>query len=207
MARSDTKIDSAPSVREPGPGDALVIVDMQNDFMPGGALGVPHADEIIPLLRSCAGVFARRGLPVYATRDWHPANHCSFRAQGGPWPPHCIADTPGAQFAPGLDLPASTAVISKATQAEQEAYSGFEGTDLERRLRAAGVRRLFVGGVATDYCVLATVRDARRLGFDVVLLEDAVRAVNVAPNDEQKALGAMRELGVQTVRSAELAAA
>jgi len=189
-----------------GPGDALIVVDVQNDFLPGGSLAVPEGDAVVAPLNRYAAAFAAKNLPVYATRDWHPANHCSFRAQGGPWPPHCVADTAGAAFAPGLKLPARTTVISKATAADKDAYSGFEGTDLDARLRAQGVKRVFVGGLATDYCVLNTVRDARKLGYDVLLLTDAVRAVNVKPGDGQDAEAEMRRLGARPCTLTALAA-
>ncbi|HWQ40357.1 MAG TPA: nicotinamidase [Burkholderiales bacterium] len=186
---------NTPSTLRPRAGDALIIVDVQNDFLPGGALAVPRGDAVIAPLNRYAALFERQGLPVFATRDWHPANHCSFREQGGPWPPHCIADTPGAQFAPGLRLPASARIVSKATSAERDAYSGFAGTDLDAQLRRADVRRVFVGGLATDYCVLNTVKDARALGYEVVLLQDAIQAVDVQPGDGRRAQEEMQRLG------------
>lgn len=179
-------------------GDALIVVDVQKDFLPGGALGVPAGDEVIPVLNEYMHQFMKRGLPVYATRDWHPADHCSFRAAGGPWPPHCIADTAGAQFPPGLALPANVYIISKATAREPDSYSGFAGTDLAHRLHQTGVRRVFVGGLATDYCVLNTVKDALALGFAAVLLLDAVRAVNVQAGDGDAAIAEMRRRGALT---------
>jgi nicotinamidase/pyrazinamidase len=187
-----------------GPGDALIVVDVQNDFLPGGSLAVPEGDAVVAPLNRYAAAFAARRLPVYATRDWHPTNHCSFKARGGPWPPHCIADSAGAAFASGLKLPAPTTVISKATTADKDAYSGFEDTDLDARLRAQGARRVFVGGLATDYCVLNTVRDARRLGYETLLLTDAVRAVNVNPNDGRDAENEMRRLGARPCTLAQL---
>jgi len=187
-------------------GDALIVVDVQNDFLPGGSLAVPDGDAVVPVLNRYAAAFAASRLPVYATRDWHPSNHCSFKAQGGPWPPHCAANTNGAAFAPGLKLPAQTTVISKATMADKDAYSGFEGTDLDARLRAQGVKRVFVGGLATDYCVLNTVRDARKLGYDVMLLTDAIRAVNVKPDDGRNAEGEMCRLGAEPFSLTLLAA-
>lgn len=188
------------------PDDALIVVDVQNDFLPGGSLAVPHGDEVVPVLNRYLAVFAARDLPIYATRDWHPADHCSFKARGGPWPPHCVAKTRGAQFAGNLELPTGTIVISKATGPDKDAYSGFEGTDLDARLRARKIKCLFVGGLATDYCVLNTVRDARRLGYEVRLLADAIRAVNVKPDDGRKAEEEMRRLGAQPVTLTALAA-
>lgn len=179
----------------PQAGDALLIVDVQNDFLPGGALAVEQGDAVIPALNRYIDAFVTRGLPVVATRDWHPEAHCSFREQGGPWPPHCRANTEGAEFARQLGLPADATVISKATTPDQDAYSGFQGTDLDQRLQAAGVRRLYVGGLATDYCVLNTVRDARRLGYEVMLLADAIRPVDVQPGDGQRAEADMLDLG------------
>lgn len=180
-----------------GSGDALIVVDVQNDFLPQGRLAVPRGDEIIAPLNQYLRLFHARALPIYATRDWHPPNHCSFAPQGGPWPPHCVAESGGAGFAPGLVLPPHTVIISKADTPDKDAYSGFEGTDLDARLKRAGVRRVFVGGLATDYCVLNTVRDARRLGYETVLLTDAIRAVNVKPDDGAAAEAEMRRLGAR----------
>jgi len=192
---------------EPTAGDALIIVDVQQDFLPGGALPVDGGDRIIPVLNRYIERFRRLGLPIVATRDWHPPNHCSFLTQGGPWPPHCVAGTPGARFSETLQLPQDTIIISKASDPEQEAYSGFQHTDLESRLRRMGVKRLFIGGLATDYCVLNTVREALARGFEVFLLTDAIRAVNASPGDEQKALQEMQRLGVQPMTVDELARA
>lgn len=181
----------------PSPDDALLIVDAQNDFLPGGSLAVPQGDDVVPALNRYSTAFRTRHLPIFASRDWHPPNHCSFTEQGGPWPPHCVAETHGAQFASGLDLRESV-IISKATEPGSDAYSAFENTDLNQRLKQAGVKRLFVGGLATDYCVLNSVRDAIRLKYSVVLLEDAIRAVNIQPEDGPKALKEMLELGCQS---------
>lgn len=172
--------------------DALLLVDMQRDFLPGGALAVPEGDEVVPVLRACVGKFAAADRPVFASRDWHPRDHCSFVAQGGPWPPHCVADTQGAEIDPGLALPVDTTIISKATTVNKDAYSAFEGTDLNARLKRLGVRRLFVGGLATEYCVLNTVRDALKLGYDVVLMQDAIRAIDAA--DGEQAVAELRGL-------------
>jgi nicotinamidase/pyrazinamidase len=180
-------------------GDALIIVDLQNDFLPGGSLAVPHGDEVIPVLNQYRGAFQAKGLPIFATRDWHPPNHCSFKAQGGPWPPHCIAETAGAQFAPDLILPGSTVIISKATEPDKEAYSGFSGKDLDERLRSAHIQRLFIGGLAIDYCVLNTVKDAIERSYKVFLLQDAVRAVNANPDDGKEAEEEMARLGAVSI--------
>ncbi|MDP3687801.1 MAG: isochorismatase family protein [Sulfurimicrobium sp.] len=184
-------------------GDALLIVDVQNDFLPGGCLAVPQGDQVVAPLARCINIFHQHGQPIYATRDWHPADHCSFQAQGGPWPPHCVQDTPGAEFAPGLGLAAFVMVVSKATDSGKDAYSGFEGTHLTFQLMMYGVKRLFVGGLATDYCVLATVRDALKQGIAVYVLSDAIRAVNDA--DGARAMEEMASLGAHFVASAALA--
>lgn len=186
-------------------GDALLVVDVQNDFLPGGSLAVPDGDAVVPVLNRCIALFSGKQLPVFASRDWHPPNHCSFRAQGGPWPPHCVAGSPGAAFASELALPPGSTVISKADTPERDAYSAFGGTDLAARLAAAKIKRLFVGGLATDYCVLNTVQDALALGFAVVLLTDAVRAVEVAPGDGARALAEMQSGGAHCAASRELA--
>jgi len=190
---------------KPQPGDALLIVDVQNDFLPGGSLAVPRGDEVVPVLNSYLKLFVAHNLPVYATRDWHPELHCSFHAQGGIWPPHCVAGTCGAEFAAALQLPSSAVIISKASTPEQDAYSGFQDTDLNSLLLAAKIRRLFIGGLATDYCVLNTVRDALRLGYQVFLLADAVRAVDVRAGDGLLAEKEMVGLGAQRIFVKEIA--
>jgi nicotinamidase/pyrazinamidase len=191
----------------PAAGDALLLVDLQNDFLPGGALAVPHGDEVLPVLAAWVRAFATADLPVAATRDWHPRSHCSFRAQGGPWPPHCVARTRGAAFAEGFALPPETLVVSKGEHPALEAYSGFAGTALADELREAGVRRLFVGGLATDYCVLQTVLDALGQGFEVFVLRDGVRAVDVHAGDGEAALARMRAQGARLVEGVPAAPA
>jgi nicotinamidase/pyrazinamidase len=189
----------------PGDGDALLVVDVQNDFLPGGALGVPDGDRVLAPINKAIAVFLAHELPIFASRDWHPVGHCSFREQGGPWPVHCVAGTPGAAFSSALDLPAIATLVYKATRVDEEAYSVFGGTGFEGMLRSAGVRRIFIGGLATDYCVLATTRDARMRGFGVVVLTDAVCAVNVQPGDGERALAEMKQLGARFATSGELA--
>jgi nicotinamidase/pyrazinamidase len=177
--------------------DALIVADVQNDFCPGGALPVPKGDEVIPALNDYIKIFKKKNANIFATRDWHPPNHVSFKAQGGPWPPHCIQNTEGAKFHPDLKLPDYTTIVSKAMDPLKEAYSGFEGTKLANTLKTQGVTRIFVGGLTTDYCVKNTVLDARKLGFEVVLLIDAVRGINVKPNDVTKAIDEMMDSGTE----------
>jgi nicotinamidase/pyrazinamidase len=180
------------------------VVDVQRDFLPGGSLAVSSGDTVIPALNRYLALWRDRGLPVFATRDWHSRSHCSFREQGGPWPPHCVAGTEGAEFPQGLDFPSNVVVISKGDAADRDAYSGFQATHLHERLREAGVRRVFVGGLATDYCVLATVRDAEALGYAVRLLTDAIKAVDVHPGDGQRAQDEMLSLGAEPIRYEQL---
>jgi nicotinamidase/pyrazinamidase len=183
-------------------GDALVIVDLQNDFLPGGSLAVPGGEQVIPVLNGYIERFARQGLPIFATRDWHPKNHSSFVAQGGPWPEHCVAGTRGADFAPSLHLPISTQVISAGIEVERDGYSAFETPFFQQQLEKAGTTRLFIGGLATDYCVLNTVLDALALHYRVCLLFDAVRAVNVKPQDGEKAVQEMVRRGAKPIKQA-----
>jgi len=186
------------------PSDALVVVDMQVDFMPGGALPVPGGDEVVGRVNEYVELFTKAGATVVFTRDWHPPNHISFKTRGGPWPPHCIQGTPGASFHPKLRVPTDALIVSKATDPDREAYSGFEGTELDAELRKRGVRRVFVCGVATDYCVRATALDAAKLGYQVFLLVDAVRGVNMPPNSVQRATDEMLNAGVVLVEIGEL---
>ena len=167
--------------------DALIIADIQNDFLPGGALPVDKGDQIIPVLNDYAKMFNKAKAKIVASRDWHPPKHISFKAQGGAWPPHCIKETEGAKFSPELKLPLGTTVVSKATDSGKEAYSVFDGTGLGDQLKSWGVTRIFIGGLATDYCVVNSVLDAHKLGFAVVVLVDATRGINVKPGDVDQA--------------------
>jgi nicotinamidase/pyrazinamidase len=175
--------------------DALIIADMQKDFLPKGALQVKEADEIIPVLNEYAKIFKKAEAHVIASRDWHPPKHISFIAQGGRWPPHCVKDTEGAKFSPELKLPEGTPIISKATDSSKEAYSVFDETGLDKQLKDQGVKRVFLGGVATDYCVVNSVIDAKKLGFDVVVLVDATRGIEASPGDVEKAFETMKRKG------------
>ncbi len=187
------------STTDPGPGDALVVVDVQRDFLPGGALGVADGDAVVPVLNDWIERFEAAGLPVVFSRDWHPADHCSFKARGGIWPAHCVAESPGAGFADDLDVPEGAVIVSKATGAADEAYSAFDGTDLGHTLARKGVKRVFVGGLATDYCVKATVEDALHAGLGVLLIAAAVRSVDVKPGDGERALASMRAAGADVL--------
>jgi nicotinamidase/pyrazinamidase len=189
--------------------DALVIVDVQNDFCPGGALGVPGGDAVVPVLNRYAERFAAAGAPVFASRDWHPAKTSHFKAYGGVWPPHCVQGTPGAEFHPQLALPSDAAVISKGMDPSEDAYSCFQsetgdGMPFPATLGELGVGRLFVGGLATDYCVKSTVVDGVREGFEMVVLADAIAAVDLTPGDGAKALDEMRAAGALMIRFEEL---
>ena len=181
--------------------DALIVVDVQRDFCPGGALAVPRGDEVVPVINR---LFVLTDWLTVATRDWHPADHCSFKTQGGIWPPHCVAGTNGAGFHPALDQAHIRHVVSKAVTRDAEVYSGFHGTDLAALLASRGIRRAFVCGLATDYCVKATALDARRAGLGVVVIEDAIRGVEVKPGDCRKAIDEMRASAIVLAPSTEL---
>jgi len=179
----------------------LLIVDVQNDFCLGGALAVKNGDKVVPRLNRTITAFVKARMPVYFTRDWHPPNHISFRSQGGIWPSHCVQSTIGAGFHPDLAVPRGATIISKADKPNTEAYSGFQGTDLESRLKKARVGEIFLGGLATDYCVKESCLDALRAGFGVNVLRDCVMAVNVKPGDGAKALKEMRWAGAKLTTS------
>lgn len=178
-------------------GDALLVVDVQRDFLPGGSLPVPEGDAVIEPLNAYIGAFDARDLPIIFSRDWHPPDHCSFVSAGGTWPTHCVRETPGAAWADGLKVTPDDYVISKGTEPAAEAYSAFSGTTLVSLLRTLDVHRVFVGGLATDYCVSATVCDARAHAFNVIVLTDAIRAVNVKKDDGVHALRQMQARGAK----------
>jgi nicotinamidase/pyrazinamidase len=185
--------------------DALLITDIQIDFLPGGALPVENGDGIIPVINEYTDHFVASKAHIVASRDWHPTNHLSFKPQGGLWPPHCIQNTEGAKFSPKLKLPNNTIIISKATDPKHEAYSAFDSTNLETELQHLGVKRLFVAGLATDYCVVNTVLDAQKLGFEAVVLMDATLGINVKPGDVDRAVEAMVKSGAKQVIDADFA--
>ena len=182
--------------------DALLIVDVQNDFCPGGALAVADGDKVVPVLNRYIEGFKKARLPIIATRDWHPEKTSHFETHGGVWPPHCIQGTTGAAFHPGLGLPDDVVIVSKGMASDEDSYSGFQGRDekgtpLADLLLRRGVERLFVGGLATDYCVKFTVLDGLKEGFKVVLLQDAIRGVDLKPADSERALAEMIRAGAK----------
>ena len=183
-----------------GPDDALIVVDVQHDFLPGGALAVADGERIFAPIDALAPRFRR----VYATRDWHPLDHSSYKQFGGPWPVHCVAGTRGAAFDARLDQKKIDCVIDKGVARETDGYSGFVATSLASDLRMHGIKRVFVCGLATDYCVKATAFDAHAAGFSTVVIEDASAAVNVQPDDEDKALEDLRMAGIDVVNSEDI---
>jgi len=183
---------------------ALLIVDLQKDFCPGGALAVEDGDKVVEPCNRLIRFFEEHGWLIYFTRDWHPTNHCSFKANGGPWPPHCVAYTPGAEFPSELYVPPGTTVISKADDPDKEAYSGFDGSVLGDLLKAQAVEAVVVAGLTTDYCVKTTALDALRLGFAVTVAIDAIKAVNVESDDGQNAIKLMQRRGAEFQESQEI---
>jgi nicotinamidase/pyrazinamidase len=184
---------------------ALIVVDVQNDFCPGGSLAVANGDEVVAPLNKLVKEFLDRGEPVYKTRDWHPEKARHFAVYGGVWPIHCVQGTHGAEFQRDLlDDPRIT-IISKGTDESADGYSGFDGTNLAQLLRNGGVEEVWIGGLATDYCVKHTVLGARREGFTVKALADAMRAVNVKPEDGAQAIEEMRAAGAEIVGNSKKA--
>ena len=183
---------------------ALIVVDVQNDFCPGGALAVAEGDRVVAPLNRYIERFADAGLPIFATRDWHPEKTIHFKAYGGLWPAHCIQGSKGAEFRADLALPEDAVIVSAGTASDEEGYSGFDGVDssgvgLMELLLRPNVTRVYVGGLATDYCVKQTVLDGLKRGFSVTLLEDAVRGVELTPGDSQRAIQEMLQAGADAI--------
>jgi nicotinamidase/pyrazinamidase len=183
---------------------ALIVVDVQNDFCPGGSLAVPRGDEVVPVINKLAEKFKEEGSPIYASRDRHPARTRHFKGFGGAWPPHCIKGSKGAEFHPKLSLPRGTIIISKGMDPEKDSYSAFHGEskngkDLLSLLKKDNIKEVWVCGLATDYCVKSTALDARNHGFDVALVLDGVRSVDVSPGDGERAVLEMLSKGVKVV--------
>ena len=181
---------------------ALLIIDVQNDFCPGGALPVADGDRVIEPLNRAVHRFINAGLPVFASRDWHPLETQHFQEHGGQWPVHCIRDTLGAAFHPNLHLPEQAVVLSKGLDPQADGYSAFEGQTedgifLTTLLTEAGINHLCIGGLATDYCVKATVMDALSRGLSVTVLADGVAGVDIQPCDAQRALESMCKAGAR----------
>ena len=184
---------------------ALILVDIQNDFCPGGALAVDEGDKIVSIVNSLISEFPL----VISTQDWHPPNHISFKEQGGPWPPHCVQGSRGAELHSGLRTDTVAHYFRKASSPGKDDYSEFEGKDEQGRsldlvLKSHGVNKLYIVGLATDYCVLETVLDGLKYGYDVYAVSDAMRAVNVSPDDGEKALQRMASAGAHIVTSDEV---
>ncbi|MBT8419857.1 MAG: nicotinamidase [Gammaproteobacteria bacterium] len=178
-------------------GDALIIVDVQNDFCPGGALPIDGGDRVVPIINRWVAMAITKNVPIYASRDWHPVGHISFKEHGGLWPTHCLQDTHGARLHLDLKLPDSTVKITKGVRFDQDQNSAFDQTGLAVQLRKEGIRRLWVTGLAEDVCVLATALDARKEGFDVVLIKEATQPIT--PESGEKARMRMHEAGVRVV--------
>jgi len=176
------------------PDDALLIVDVQRDFCPGGNLAVEGGDRVVPILNRWIAAAQECGARIVASRDWHPPGHVSFQSQGGNWPEHCVKETPGAEFHPDLHLPQEVEIVSKGIRSDRDAYSPFDGTGLADRLRRAGVHRIFLGGLTLDVCVRQTALDARKSGFEVHLITDATFPVD--PAGGEAAIQEMRAAGV-----------
>jgi len=176
-------------------GDALIIVDVQEDFCPGGALPIEKGDEVVPVLNRWIKAAIEKGVPIYASRDWHPARHMSFKERGGIWPPHCVQDTDGAAFHPDLELPKHTIKVTKGVRFDRDQNSAFDETGLAAHLREHGIERLWIGGLAKDVCVFATVLDARKEDFEVEVITDATRAVTA--DGGARVDGEMRKAGAR----------
>jgi nicotinamidase/pyrazinamidase len=181
---------------------ALIVVDVQNDFCPGGALGVPGGDRVVAPLNRAVARFSAAQLPIFATRDWHPEHTGHFQAFGGLWPVHCVQNTTGAEFHPDLHLPAHTILLFKGIDERLDGYSAFDGveesgTPLAQLIEEHGVHHLYIGGLATDYCVRSTVLDARKRGLTVTVLIDGVAGVDLQPGDSERALEEMRRAGAR----------
>lgn len=178
-------------------GDALIVVDVQIDFCPGGALPIANGDRVVPVLNQWLKAAGSLGIPVYASRDWHPRRHPSFAEFGGTWPVHCVQDTRGAAFHPDLELPAPAVVVTKGVRFDRDQYSAFDETGLAAELQRSGVTRVYVGGLAQDVCVRATVLDACRLGLNVIVIADATLPVTRDGGDA--AAAEMRDAGAEFV--------
>ncbi len=178
--------------------DALIVIDVQRDFCEGGALPVPRGDEVVPVLNRWLRI---DGLLKIATRDWHPRDHCSFTAHGGSWLPHCVQNTPGAEFHPALHVAEVGAVFSKGADPARDAYSDFNAAEFSLLLKRRNIRRLWIGGLATEYCIKATVLDGCKAGYHLFVIVDAIRGIEAKPGDCEQAMRTMTEAGAVFVSS------
>jgi len=183
---------------------ALLIVDVQNDFCPGGALGIKDGDKIIPAINKYIKIFAPKKLPIFASRDWHPKKTTHFKKFGGVWPVHCVQGTKGAEFHPKLKLPKEVILLYKGMDPEKDSYSAFQAQDqngmsLPNFLRILGIKELYIAGLATDYCVKFTTHDAIKEGFKVKILLDAIKGVNLKPNGSENVIREMVRIGVKKI--------
>ncbi len=189
-----------------GPNDALVVVDVQNDFCPGGTAAVEDGDSIARKLSDLALNFRINDGRVFATQDWHPTSHKSFAENGGIWPSHCVRGTDGAGFHEDLKLPVGSTIVRKGQEPQSEAYSGFDGTTLDTHLKRLEIKRIFVGGLSTEYAVQHTVYDALQRGYSAFVVTDGISAINANPDDDKRALDSMLASGAKAVTTTELMA-
>jgi nicotinamidase/pyrazinamidase len=206
LPSADASEGTAPEEPAAAPSMALVLVGLQNDFLPGGVVGIPTGNEVLPVANRLIAEFSRAELPIVAIRDWHPSAHCSFTDQGGRWPVHCVAETPGARFHPELRIPSDAKIIPINTRTDEDVLSGFHETDLADRLRALDVGKIVICGLATDYFVKATALDGRTEGFEVAVVQDGIRGVEEYPGDSLVALREMELAGVGIATSGTLIA-
>lgn len=188
---------------------ALLIIDVQNDFCPGGALAVPEGDKIVPILNKYIKIFSKNKFSIFVSRDWHPIKTKHFKDFGGIWPVHCIQNTTGASFHPKLKLPNKAIILSKGMNPQKDSYSAFQAEDISgisfaNLLKRLGIKEVYIGGLATDYCVKSSALDAIKFGFKVKLLIDAIRGVNLKPDDSEKAIKEMTKRGVKKITLREL---
>ena len=183
---------------------ALIIVDIQNDFCKGGPLEVKNGEEVIGGLNELIDKFHTEGKPVYATKDWHPLDHCSFQTNGGLWPVHCVQGTPGAGLHPELLIDDRVGIINKGTETGEEAYSGFDGTNFAEQLRENNISKVIIGGLATDYCIHGTTIGAIKNGFSTSVIEDLIRGVELNPGDCANATKEMKDAGAKFIQSSSL---
>jgi len=177
--------------------DALMVEDVQLDFCPGGALPVEEGDQVVEVINKWTEAALSGGAALYFSRDWHPRTHPSFQDQGGLWPAHCVQDSEGAAFHPDLNVPETSVIVTKGTRFDRDQYSSFDETGLAAEMRRRGVKHIWIGGLALDFCVRATTLDARKEGFDVSLILDATR--HIAPESGAEALEEMRRAGVRVL--------